>query len=443
MEKNTVSASDFSQFMIAGIGSGSGKTTVTLGLLRAFRNRGLRAAPFKCGPDYIDPLFHRQAAGQVSYNLDTFFGSEKLYAAHAGDADVAVVEGVMGLFDGIRPGELHGSCGEIARELGLPVILTVNARGISGSIAPLVKGFCDWEKDIRIVGVIADNVGSRRHGELLREALDSAGLPPLIGFLERSEHRQIPERHLGLSLEVLSDAFLDGLASALEETADPDLLLELTRSSRPSAPERSFPAPRLRLGTAMDEAFCFYYEANFDALRRVGVEIVPFSPLKDAALPQDLDGIYLGGGYPELFLGELARNTPMNEALRAFARDRLIYGECGGYLYLLEEITDLEGRTFPGLGLLPGRAVMTPKIAALGYRSAEGEWGRLKGHEFHYSRLDAETPPPFLWQAEDLRGRRFACGGRRGRVSGSYIHLYFDSDPGFAARFRKELETHG
>ncbi|MBQ7694541.1 MAG: cobyrinate a,c-diamide synthase [Lentisphaeria bacterium] len=435
-----MSGTDFSQFMIAGTGSGSGKTTLTLGLLRALRRRGLRPAPFKCGPDYIDPLFHRQAAGRVSRNLDTFFGSENVYAPHVREADVAVVEGVMGLFDGIFPGKLQGSCAEIARNLHLPVLLTVNARGISGSVAPLVKGFAEWEKDVRIAGVIADNVGSPRHAELLRDSLEAAGLPPLIGFLERNERWQLPERHLGLSLHELSDAFLDSLAESLEKTLDFELLLSLTRAPRPESAPAPLPVPRLRLGVAMDEAFCFYYEANFDALRRAGVEIVPFSPLRDRELPPRLNGIYLGGGYPELFPEELGGNRVLRDALREFARSHLVYGECGGYLYLLEELASPDGRTFPGLGLLPGKAVMNTRIAALGYRSVEGNWGRLKGHEFHYASLAAEPPAPHLWQATDARGRRFACGGSRGRVRGSFIHLYFDSDPAFAEKFCRELE---
>ena len=426
--------------MIAGTGSGSGKTTLTLGLLRALRRRNLRVAPFKCGPDYIDPLFHRQAAGCVSYNLDTFFGSEGVYAPHVREADAAVVEGVMGLFDGIFPGKLQGSCAEIARDLHLPVILTVNARGISGSVAPLVRGFASWDENVRIAGVIADNVGSPRHAELLRDSLEAAGLPPLIGFLERNERWQLPERHLGLALKELSDSFLDNLAETLEKSLDFELLLSLTRAPRPGSVPAVFPVPRLRLGVAMDEAFCFYYEANFEALRRAGVEIVPFSPLRDRELPPRLNGVYLGGGYPELFPEELGGNRAMRDALREFARNHLVYGECGGYLYLLEELASPDGRTFPGLGLLPGKAVMNTRIAALGYRSVEGAWGRLKGHEFHYASLAAEPPAPHLWQAEDARGRRFACGGSRGRVRGSFIHLYFDSDPAFAAKFCRELE---
>ena len=435
-----MSGTDFSQFMIAGTGSGSGKTTLTLGLLRLLRRRGLRPAPFKCGPDYIDPLFHRQAAGRVSYNLDTFFGSENVYAPHVQDADAAVVEGVMGLFDGIFPGKIEGSCAEIARDLHLPVILTVNARGISGSVAPLVKGFAEWNEDVRIAGVIADNVGSPRHAELLRDSLAAAGLPPLIGFLERNECWQLPERHLGLSLKELSDSFLDNLAENLEKTLDFELLLALTRAPRPRSVPAALPVPRLRLGVAMDEAFCFYYEANVDALRRAGVEIVPFSVLRDRELPPRLNGVYLGGGSPELFPDELGGNRAMRDALREFARSHLVYGECGGYLYLLEELTSPDGRSFPGLGLLPGKAAMNTRIAALGYRSVEGDWGCLKGHEFHYSSLAAEPPAPHLWQAADARGRRFVCGGSRGRVRGSFIHLYFDSDPAFAERFSRELE---
>ena len=205
---------EFSAFLIAGTNSGCGKTTLTLGMLRALSRRGLRVAPFKCGPDYIDPAFHAAAAGRESYNLDTVFGSEGDYAA-AAHADAAVVEGVMGLFDGIAPGDLRGSCADIARRLGLPVLLAVNARGLSGSIAPLVKGFAGWHPEVRIAGVIANNVGSPRHARLLADALRAAGLPPLVGFLERDSRLTLPERHLGLSLDMPDDRWLDELADAM------------------------------------------------------------------------------------------------------------------------------------------------------------------------------------------------------------------------------------
>lgn len=436
-----MSDNNFSQFMIAGTHSGSGKTTLTLGILRALARRGRTAAPFKCGPDYIDPLFHRQAAGRPSINLDVYFHSHESYTRYAHNADAAVTEGVMGLFDGTVPGTIRGSSAEIAALLRLPVILTVNAHGISGSIAPLVKGFSEWHPEVRIAGVIANDVGSARHTDLLREALERAQLPPLLGSLPRNERWKLPERHLGLSVGHLEPEWLDALADEVEKNLSVDRLLEITRSPRPVSAPMEISPPHLRLGVAMDEAFCFYYEENFELLWRNGVEIVPFSPLRDNILPENLNGIYLGGGYPELYAEKLSANRPMLEAIRAFSKNHLVYGECGGYLYLLEGLYDFDGVFHPCLGLLSGRAGMNRKLAALGYREATGDWGTVRGHEFHYSSLTVPGRDSPLWQAADLRGNRFPSGGMRGRVKGSYIHLHFASNPEALRAVIREMEA--
>ena len=428
------------RFMIAGTNSGSGKTTLTLGILRALKRRGLRVVPFKCGPDYIDPLFHRQAAGSVSWNLDPFFGSESEFYRQAQGHDAAVVEGVMGLFDGIYPDRLDGSCAELAAKLSLPVILTVNAQGIGGSVAPLVKGFSQWHPEVKIAGVLANKVGSARHAEILKNALESASLPPLLGYLGRDERWILPERHLGLSVGKLDETWLDELAEEIEKQVDLDRLLSLSRGVIPSLPEADIPPAVLRLGVARDEAFCFYYEANLAALRRQGVEIVPFSPLHDPSLPENLNGIYLGGGYPELYMKDLNANKTMMGSIRDFAEDHFVYGECGGYLFLLESLEDFSGETLPGLGLLPGRARMNKKLASLGYREVSGPWGRGRGHEFHYSSLVEPPPGPYLWHCSDKHGRQCECGGIRGKVSGSYIHLYFADDPVILQSFLKQLQ---
>ena len=415
--------------MIAGTHSGSGKTTLTLGILRALKRRGLNVAPFKCGPDYIDPLFHQQAAGVISWNLDTFFGSESEFQRQSAGHDAAVVEGVMGLFDGIYPDRLEGSCAELAAKLHLPVILAVNAQGISGSIAPLVKGFVQWNPEVRIIGVLADKVGSAHHAQLLKSALESAGLPPLLGCLMRNDRWILPERHLGLSVGKLNDDWLDDLAGEIEKSVELDRLLKRSEREIPPLPAEEVHPYSLRLGVARDEAFCFYYEANLEALRRNGVEIVPFSPLHDAGLPEKLDGIYLGGGYPELYLKELNANPDMMQSIRTFAENHFVYGECGGYLFLLESLENFEGETLPELGLLPGHAKMNRKLAALGYREVEGAWGRARGHEFHYSSLIEPPQGPYLWHSRDKYGREADCGGVRGKVCGSYIHLHFAGSP--------------
>lgn len=447
----------FSAFLIAGTNSGSGKTTLSLGILRAFSRRGLVAAPFKCGPDYIDPLFHRQAAGRISVNCDPFLmgpdGVRRSFARHVSDSCVAVVEGVMGLFDGNSPGTLAGSSAEIAALLDIPVVLVVNARGMAGSIAPLVRGFSQWEPRVRIVGVIADNIGSAHHAELLRGALASAGLPPLLGALARDERLRLPERHLGLAPAQLEESWLDMLAEAVETSIDLDRLLALTRVVPPSAepvPAVVSPPSVVRLGVARDEAFQFYYAENFELLRQFGVETVPFSPLRDAALPENLAGLWFGGGFPELYVEALSRNHSMLEAIRAFAASgRPVYGECGGYLYLLEALTDFDGVRRPLLGLLPGEAVMGRKLASLGYREltscSESLFGpagtKLRGHEFHYSFLKNGPSGGNLFASRDLRGVERPAGSVCGNLCGSYIHLHFVSNPAAAEALVRRLQA--
>lgn len=442
-----------SRFLIAGTNSGCGKTTLTLGLLRAFARRGLAVAPFKCGPDYIDPLFHRQAARRDSLNLDTFLsgpeGVRRGFFRHSADADVAVVEGVMGLFDGNAPGSDTGSSAEIASLLELPVILAVNARGMSGSIAPLVRGFAEWRPGVRIVGVIANNVGSSRHTELLRASLEHAGLPPLLGGFERDERWILPERHLGLAVGTLEEPWLDALADALESSLDLDRLLSIARIGELEHVDKNrFNPVLVRLGVAWDKAFLFYYRENLELLRQHGVEVVMFSPLHDWGLPDNLDGLYFGGGFPELHAETLAANGPMLAAIRDFASSgRPVYGECGGYLYLLESLTDFDGRIHPMLGLLPGRAAMGKRLASLGYRELEsgadsmfGPAGtRLRGHEFHYSALIEEPKGESLFSAKDLRGSIRPAGSVRGNVAGSYIHLHFNSNPDAVKAFAERM----
>ncbi len=447
--------SDFlSAFLLGGVNSGSGKTTLAAALLRALRRRGIDVAPFKCGPDYIDPSFHRQAAGRASFNLDPCFHAgaalRSAFARSAATADAAVVEGVMGLFDGTCPGTRAGSSAEIAARLGLPVVLVVNARGISGSIAPLVKGFCEWDPEVRIVGVIADFTGSARHGQLLADALRTAGLPPLLGRFDRNEAWRLPERHLGLTTGTLDDALLDRMADAAEESIDLDQLLELARIPRPAAvvSVAAQATSGLRLGVAQDEAFHFYYEENFELLRERGVELVFFSPLHDRDLPPELDGLWFGGGYPELFAETLAENDAMLDAVRSFAASgRVVWGECGGFLYLLDGLTGFDGVRYPMLGLLPGEGKMHSRLSALGYReavtAADGLFGpagtRIQGHEFHYSsaELPAGTQPFF--HARTLHGETSEAGSVHNRIAGSYLHLHFASNPAALDHFVKEL----
>ena len=310
--------------------------------MRALARRGLRVQGFKCGPDYIDPTFHAQATGLPACNLDTWMmgrdGVRALWDSRAHDADAAVCEGVMGLFDSRDPGDPAGGTADCARALGLPIVLVFNGRGMAGSVAALVAGFQlhAVRMGVRLVGAIANNVGSPRHADILRQALERANLPPLLGALPRREEWRLPERQLGLlpSEEAgTTAAWLDALAEMAEQHLDIDRLLALTTSKRPEAPA-PLPSENVRprrMGIAKDKAFCFYYEENERVLRSQGWEPVPFSPLADTALPIGIEALYLGGGYPEVFARELSRNAAMRENIRDFAaRGGEIYAECGG-----------------------------------------------------------------------------------------------------------------
>lgn len=429
-------------FLVAGTHSGCGKTTLTVGLMAALRRRGLAVAPLKCGPDFIDPTLHRLAAGAVSRNLDLWMMGEDAVRAtfhrHAAAADVAVVEGVMGLFDG---GE--GSGAALARFLGLPVVLVIDARSMAESVAALVKGFAELDPCLRLAGVICNRTASDRHRQLLATAIAEHCRAPLLGCIGRDEAVAIPSRHLGLHMAEdapLSAAGLDRLADLVEGAVDLDRLLADCRVEIAAAEPRPLADvhPGVRIAVARDAAFCFYYQDNLERLAAAGAELLPFSPLADAALPDGTLGVYLGGGYPELHAPRLAGNVSMREALRQWSRSGgLVYAECGGFMYLCEGI-EIEAGFLPMAGVFPTRARMRKGRTALGYREVElaagcclGEKGtRLRGHEFHYSDIG-----PMPKEVERLY--RLPDGGmegyRIGNTLGSYLHLHFASRPEAAA----------
>ena len=348
--------------VIAGTQSGVGKTTLTLGLLYALARRGLTVQPFKVGPDFIDPGHHTRAAGRVCRNLDGWMLSREanlaLFRRQARGADVAVVEGVMGLFDGYDGASEAGSTAQMAKWLGLPVLLVVDARAMARSAAALVHGFASFDPALSLAGVVFNRIGSPAHLEYLQQALTSLPGVRCFGGLPRDQELAIPERHLGLATaedHPLDDSYLARLADRLEAHLDlPGLLAALPPLTLPEEPAQAASPPLVRLGVARDRAFCFYYPENLELLASFGAELVPFSPLEDRELPAGLDGIYLGGGYPELYAGQLAANEPLRQALKAGAAGGLpIYAECGGLMYLAREIRDLEGRVHPMAGVFP------------------------------------------------------------------------------------------
>jgi len=427
-----------SAFVIAATRSGSGKTLMSLGLLAALVRRGLAVQPFKCGPDFIDPTLHRMVVNRVSHNLDLFMmGAEccrRIFARAAAEADVRIVEGVMGLFDG---GE--ASTAALARTLDLPVLLVVDARSAAESVAAVVKGFEVYDPRIRLCGVVLNQTGSARHVALIRGALAASCATPLLGAFPREQQFTMPERHLGLHMgdeNPLSAGQLDRLAAAVEDHIDiPALLAATGQSLPPPDPAPSPPVrpvqPRLRLAVARDAAFCFYYQENLALLTAAGFDIVPFSPLTDAALPPATAAVYIGGGYPELQAAALAANQPMRTALRRWVEDGgLLYCECGGLMYMAEELADTEGRVHPMVGVFPLKMIMRSRLSRLGYRRVRlrrdcllGRQGdELYGHEFHYSEPAGEAPAiDCLYALDD--GRRE--GYSRHNAIGSYVHLHF------------------
>ncbi len=374
------------------------------------------------------------------------------FSRNCAEADFAIIEGVMGMFDGARPGRLEGSTAKIALLTQTPVILVVNCRGMAGSIAATVKGYTEFCRQIKVIGVIANKTGSAGHADILREALELAGLPPLLGHFPRNEKWKMPERHLGLvpfAENTLPDQWFEQLAEAAEEYCDLERIVSLSQLPRPASPPATHREKRVRLAYALDDAFHFYYEDNLDLLRGLGVELIPFSPLCDHTLPDGINGVLLGGGFPEIFAAELDKNTAMRQAIRDFhAAGGFIYAECGGFMYLSESITDDAGKTHQMCGLVPGHTAMTGRLRSLGYREArsleDSLWGAagtlLRGHEFHWSDITFERQVTPLWQAARADGgESHPAGYRDGNLYASYIHLHFASNPAAVAKLVENL----
>jgi cobyrinic acid a,c-diamide synthase len=437
--------------VVAGTASGVGKTTVTLGLLEAYRRRGLVVQAFKVGPDFIDPGLHALVTGRPSLNLDGWMcGREAVIAAvdrHAADADLALVEGVMGCFDGADATGEDGSTAQIAKWLAAPVALVIDVGGQSRSAAAVVAGFERFDPTLTVAAVIANRVGGEGHGRWVAEAVHATCRAALVGAIPRDDALTLPERHLGLVTAAegpLTSELRDRLATVIERSVDLDRLLALasTRGSIRS-PERIDRAARARIGVAMDVAFQFYYQENLALLRQAGAELVFWSPLRDEV--PDVDGLYFGGGYPELHAARLAENAAAVKAVRQRAERGLpIYAECGGLMYLAEALEDVEGRAHPMVGLLPATVRMRPRRMTLGYRevrfTADAPLGRAgtvaRGHEFHYSTL--ETVPetvPRAWRLEGRHGGDRPEGYLIGRTFMTYVHLHFASNPDLPRAF--------
>jgi len=434
-------------FVIAGTSSGCGKTTVTLGLLRAFMQRNLCVQPFKIGPDYLDSGWHSAVSGIASRNLDAFMLPTStlngLFAKQMQHADVAVIEGVMGLYDGYGTDPNYCSSAAMAKQLGCPVILLVDGKAVSTSIAATVMGFQRFDPTLNIAGVILNRVNSDSHYQLLADAITRYCGLPVLGRLPVMADVELPSRHLGLvpaQEHSPQDERWQRLAQQIEETVNLDHLLALSRLN--TLPQGAAPAiadaalaDGLTLALAEDEAFNFYYPDNLEMLEHAGVKIQRFSPLHDAKIP-DCQMIWLGGGYPEVHAAKLAANSRMRESLQAAQQQHIpLYAECGGLMYLGETLTDSEGETHAMCGVLPGHSQMGQRLTRFGYCEAtavqntllakKGE--TLRGHEFHYSDFNGPLPAALdccKWR-DGVAVSRWQGGVQQQATFASYLHVHF------------------
>jgi len=448
------------RLVIAGTGSGVGKTTIVTGLLAALKARGLAVQSYKIGPDYIDPGFHRLASGKPAHNLDTWLvpadEMAALFAKTAAGNDLAVIEGVMGLFDGGRGGV--SSTAALARQLAAPVILVVDAKSAGESVAATVLGFKHYDPDLTIAGVIVNRLGSPSHRAIVAEALTRIEVP-VFGYIFREASLTVPERHLGLTPVTETDAVaaVEAMARQISRQVDVDALIKAAGSAPPlvlATPSAAPATGEVRIGVAQDEGFSFYYPESLAALEALGAEIVPFSPLRDKVLPS-VDGLIFGGGFPEMFLEDLAANTAMSEAVRAAVGQGMpVYAECGGLMYLARQVTAFDGATYEMTGVVPAVCRMQPRLQTVGYveATARGDnalcraGDKLRGHEFHFSLMEPVGGEDFPWafDFEKMRtGDVYPGGYAAGNVVASYLHMHFAGNPAAAARFIGKCKEYG
>lgn len=439
------------RLIIAGTHSGVGKTSVAVGLMAAFRDADRVVQPFKVGPDYLDPGYHAVACGRSSWPLDSWMmgqpGVRQSFARGIQGAEIALVEGMMGLYDGASGSSETGSTAEVAKLLKAPVLLVIDAAGLARSAGALVLGYRDFDPHVHLAGVIANRVAGEGHLAYLRPGIEERLGLPLLGGLPEDEALGIPERHLGLigaGEQADLARHVERLGAWVLQHLDLACLWAIAEAAPPLEAVPASPRRRqgrcCRLAVAQDAAFCFYYPDNLALLEALGAELVPFSPLADRWLPADVQGLYLGGGYPELHAATLAENKAMRGAVhQSIAEGLPTLAECGGFMYLCEALVSGDGQSHPMVGAIPGRTVMERRLQAIGYREVTlcrgtvlgraGEHGR--GHEFHHSRYEGEIPADKAALA--AAGRQF--GYATETLLASYVHLHFGSNPRLAEHF--------
>jgi cobyrinic acid a,c-diamide synthase len=442
------------RIMIGAPASGSGKTLVTCGILQAFKNRGLKVASFKCGPDYIDPLFHSKVIGAVSKNLDTFFSDSDtiryLFGKTARDADLSVMEGVMGYYDGVGGTSTLASSYELAKLTDTPVILVVNCKGLSLSAIPVIQGFLQYRTDSNIVGVILNQMPPSLYTPIKEQIETKLGIKAL-GYLPFVKELVIESRHLGLMLPDEIDELhkkLNELAKIFEETIDIDEIVSIAEKSA----DISYKVPKipkvdgkLNIAVARDEAFCFYYRDNLELLQDMGASIIEFSPIYDKALPENIDGLLIGGGYPELVAEKLSANINMRDSIKKAINDGLpCLAECGGFMYLHMNMEDMSGRSYPMIGSIAGNVYKTSKLKRFGYvmltsnhdQMIAGRGEAIAAHEFHY--FDSDTCGESFTASKPLRDTNWSCIHGNEQMAVGFPHLYYYSNLQIPFRFLKK-----
>ena len=461
-----------SRIVIAGTHSGVGKSTVTLCLMAAFRARGLTVQGFKVGPDYIDGSYHTAITGRASRNLDSWMLPTEmvrdvfLHASH--DADISIVEGVMGFYDGKGALSNQGSTAEISLVLSSPVLLVIDASGMARSAAAMVKGYQTFDKAVNIAGVIANGVGGEGHFNLIKEAVEKECGVPVVGYLSKHSEIEIPERHLGL-IPAIERGEHAGLFQQLSDIASSTINLDAIYALARTAPEVTSEADfsplsgllsskyedtaKVQIAVAKDAAFNFYYPENFDLLEHYGAELLFFSPLAGELVPREADGLYIGGGFPEEFAALLSLHREAMTELRERIEHGLpTYAECGGYMYLTEQLRDVHGGRHQMVGVIPAQVTMQQRLSGFGYREVTGAAGNwllpdkqsARGHEFHYSTIEyGLLPQPFAYTTSGYRLPSIQGEGYlRDNVIAGYTHLHFGSNPQVAERFAERCRLY-
>ncbi len=441
--------------IIAGTQSGVGKTTVSSAVMRALANSGMNTAPFKAGPDFIDPKFHSFVTGNSSYNLDAWMMDEKtlryLYKKNSSGKDIAIIEGVMGLYDGLGI-EGTASTAHVARILEAPVVLVLDGRAISTSIAAIVLGFRNFDRDINLKGVILNNISGERHYQLLQEIIERFTDVECLGYLPLNKEHRLESRHLGLvPVDELHDlkAKVDILAEDVNRFINIKRLKEIADEIDidDAGFEEIIPCINgkgLRIAVARDEAFNFYYQDNLDLMSGIGMELIEFSPLRDDGLPDDINGVYLGGGFPEIFAGELSKNLSMREDIRAKAEDGMtIFAECGGLMYLTKAIEHQNAR-HEMAGFFDCFVRMTGRLQRFGYVEVEYDGAVTKAHEFHHSILEdiKDRDMEYAYSVKKPQGDSWQCGLSKKNVLAGYAHIHFYSNPKFTEKILQRFNRH-